>query len=193
VSLSPSAHPDWNRLYEVAAGQEGLFTTQQAAAAGYSPQLLIHHVASGRAVRIRRGIYRIVHFPAGEHEEYISVWLWSEQEGVFSHQTALWLHQLSDAMPSQLHLTVPSAWRRRRFRLPEGLVLDHADVPKQERAWLAVPVTSVKRTLADCARDDLSPELLRAAARQALQRGAVVAGDLAEVKASLRPFGGFRG
>jgi hypothetical protein len=96
-------------------------------------------------------------------------------------------------MPSQLHLTVPSAWRRRRFRLPEGLVLDHADVPKQERAWLAVPVTSVKRTLADCARDDLSPELLRAAARQALQRGAVVAGDLAEVKASLRPFGGFRG
>jgi hypothetical protein len=32
--------PDWNRLFELAVGQEGLFTTKQAAEAGYSPKLL---------------------------------------------------------------------------------------------------------------------------------------------------------
>jgi predicted transcriptional regulator of viral defense system len=183
--------PDWDRLYEIAGAQEGLFTTNQAAEAGYSPQLLVHHLSSGRAIRVRRGIYRLVHFPAGDHEALVSAWLWSEQAGVFSHQTALALHRLSDAMPAQLHLTVPSAWQRRRFRLPEGLVLHHADLSKQDRTWFGpVPVTSVKRTLNDCAREGLSPELLRQAARQALKRGAVVRGDLADVKAALKPFGG---
>src|SRR5687768_2373690 len=91
--------PDWNRLYETAVGQEGLFTSLQAADAGYSAQLLVHHVRSGRVLRVRRGIYRIVHFPAGEHEELVAAWLWSERAGVFSHQTALALHELSDVLP----------------------------------------------------------------------------------------------
>ena len=30
-------------------------------------------------LRVRRGIYRLVHFPAGEHEELVMVWLWSKQ------------------------------------------------------------------------------------------------------------------
>ena len=40
----PARRPDWNRLFETAAAQEGLFTTQQAAEAGYSAQLLVHYV-----------------------------------------------------------------------------------------------------------------------------------------------------
>jgi predicted transcriptional regulator of viral defense system len=183
--------PDWDRLFETAAAQEGLFSTQQAAEAGYSPQLLLHHLSSGRALRVRRGIYRLVHFPAGDHENLVSAWLWSQRAGIFSHQTALALHGLSDAMPAQLHLTVPSAWQRRRFRLPQGLVLHYAEVPKEDRTWLGpVPITSVQRTLNDCAREALSPELLRQAAKQALRRGLVVRDGLADVKASLKPFGG---
>lgn len=189
-----NAHPDWDRLYEVAAAQEGLFTTQQAAEAGYSPQLLIHHLSSGRVVRVQRGIYRVVHFPAGEHEELVSAWLWSERIGVFSNQTALALHRLSDALPSQLHLTLPSNWRHRRFRVPDGIVLHYADISKQDRSWFGpVPITSVKRTLNDCARDGLSPELLRQAAKQALHRGVVARTDLPDVRASLKPFGGLPG
>ncbi len=186
-----STRPNWDRLYASAAAQEGLFTTQQAAEAGYSPQLLVHHIAAGRAERVRRGVYRLVHFPAGEHEDLVSAWLWSEQKGVVSHQTALALHRLSDAMPAQIHLTLPSAWRSRRFRLPDGLVLHFADVSKQERTWFgAVPITSVKRTLNDCARNGISPELLRQATKQALRRGVVARTDLADVRASLRSFGG---
>ena len=62
----PPDHPDWDRLYETAAAQEGFFTTRQAADAGYSSQLLVHHAAGGRVTRVRRGIYRLVHFPVGE-------------------------------------------------------------------------------------------------------------------------------
>ena len=38
----PRKAPDWNALFEVAQAQAGHFTTRQAAAAGYSPQLLAY-------------------------------------------------------------------------------------------------------------------------------------------------------
>ena len=187
----PPGPPDWNRLFETAASQEGLFATRQAAEAGYSPQLLVHYVHTGRAVRVRRGIYRLVHFPAGEHEELVAAWLWSERAGVVSHQTALALHGLSDALPAHIHLTLPSKWRRRRLRVPADVVLHHADVPSEERAWFgAVPTTGPRRTLNDCAREGLSPELLRQAAHQALRRGLVTKGELGDVEVALEPFGG---
>jgi predicted transcriptional regulator of viral defense system len=183
--------PDWDRLYATAAAQSGLFTTDQAAEAGYSPQLLVHHLHSGRALRVRRGIYRLVHFPAGEHEELVTAWLWSERVGVVSHQTALALHGLSDALPAHVHLTLPIAWRRRRFCVPTDIVLHHADVSQEDRAWFgAVPTTNARRTLNDCARDGLSPELLRQAAEQALRRGLVTRAELGDVVAALTPFGG---
>jgi predicted transcriptional regulator of viral defense system len=183
--------PDWDRLFETAAAQEGLFTTQQAAEAGYSPQLLVHHIHSGRALRLRRGIYRLVHFPAGEHEELVAAWLWSDCKGVISHQTALALHGLSDSLSALLHLTLPAAWQRRRFRTPAGVVLHFADVPQKDRSWFgAAPTTNPRRTVNDCARDGLSPDLLRHAAQQALRRGLVTRLELGDVKAALRPFGG---
>lgn len=72
MSNASAIKPDWNRLFETATGQEGQFTTKQAAESGYSAQLLVHYVQVGRAVRVRRGICRLVHFPAGEHEDLVT-------------------------------------------------------------------------------------------------------------------------
>ena len=187
----PATKPDWDLLFETASAREGYFTTRQAAKAGYSSQLLLKHIRAGRVARTRRGIYRLVHFPAGEHEELVTAWLWSEQAGVVSHQTTLALHGLSDALPAHVHLTLPRAWRSRRFRVPAGVVLHHADVPPEERAWFgAVPTTNPRRSLNDCAREDMSPDLLRRAAQQAIRRGLVTKAELGDVEEALRPFGG---
>jgi predicted transcriptional regulator of viral defense system len=187
----PGTKPDWNLLFETASAQVGYFTTKQAAEAGYSSQLLLKHIRAGRVARTRRGIYRLVHFPAGEHEELVTAWLWSERAGVVSHQTALALHGLSDALPAHVHLTLPRAWRTRRFRLPTGVVLHHADVSQGERAWFgAVPTTTPRRSLNDCAREHMSPDLLRQAAQQAIRRGLVTRVELGDVDQALRPFGG---
>ncbi len=191
--MSSQANPqaDWDNLYEVAVGQGGFFTTQQAADVGYSPQLLAHHKKAGRIRGIRRGVYRLVHFPAEENEELIVSWLWSECAGVFSHQTALSLHSLSDVLPSQVHLSLPNSWSARRLRAPENLVLHYDDVPKEERTWFGiVPITTPARTLNDCARTSLSPELLQQATLEAIQRGLVAKDQLAEVELALHPFGG---
>lgn len=186
-----STRPDWDRLFMTAQMQEGLFTTQQAAESGFSPQLLVHHAHSGRVFRVQRGIYRIAHYPAGTQEDLIAAWLWTDRAGVVSHQTALALHRLSDILPSQIHLTLPSGWRRRRFRVPTDVVLHYADIPAQDRAWVgAVPVTNPRRTLNDCASAALSPDLLRQAAQQALHRGLVTRAELDPVEQALAPFGG---
>ena len=191
MSAHPPKKPDWDRLYATASAQDGYFTTQQAAAAGYSPQLLQKHIHAGRIDRARRGVYRLVYFPAGEREDLTIVWLWSEMAGVFSHHTSLALHGLSDVLPSQIHLTLPMASSHRRFRVPEGVVLHYADVPKRERVWFGpVPITSPRRTLSDCAREDTSPDVLQEAARQALRRGLLVRADLTDVERALEPFGG---
>lgn len=191
MNPTESDGPDWDRLFETAAGQAGYVTTKQAAEAGYSTHLLRKHILAGRVMRPQRGIYRLVHFPAGEHEALVTTWLWSEQAGVISHQTALSLHGLSDLMPAKVHLTLPAGWSRRRLRVPPDVVLHHADVPREDRAWFsAVPITNPRRTLNDCARADLSPEMLRHAAQQALRRGLVTKSELGAVEAALEPFGG---
>lgn len=166
--------PDWDRLYETALAQEGHFTTQQALDAGYSSQLLVKYLNSGKIIRVRRTVYRLKHFPPGQQEDLVALWLWSDRAGVFSHETALMLHELSDVLPARAHLTVPAKWRRRRLQVPDGVVLHYADVTKRDRAWVgAVPVTSPARTLADCAADYVSPDFLSFAISQALARGMV--------------------
>ena len=188
---SKVSKPDWDTLFETAAAQEGYFTTAQAQAAGYSSQLLNKYVRTARISRWRRGIYRVTHFPGGEHEDLVTAWLWSAQEGVLSHQTALALHQLSDVLPSHIHLTLPLAWKSRRLRVPEGLIVHHGDVLRNERTWFGpVPTTKPERTLNDCACAALSPELLQRAARQALRRGIVTRDGLDDVQLALKGFGG---
>jgi predicted transcriptional regulator of viral defense system len=175
--------PNWDSLFAVAQGQEGYFTTTQAAQSGYSRPLLHKHLASGKVVRARRGIYRLVHFPASDHEDLVVLWLWSEQAGVFSHETALALHDLSDVLPGKVHLTLPATWRRRRFRVPIGLVLHFADVGDPDRAsFAAVPVTAPLRTLWDCIEEDVAPSLVDQAILQARRRGLITAADEARLR-----------
>ena len=96
-------------------------------------------------------------------------------------------------LPAQVHLTVPSDWRRRRLRIPPGLVLHNADVPNADRTWFGfVPVTGPARTLNDCASVGMSPELVRQAALGALDRGLVTKKQLPAVSIALQPFGGLR-
>lgn len=166
---------DWQRLYEIALEQGGHFTVRQAlreAKAGRP--LLTHHLKAGLIERPLRGIYRLLRFPPGEHEDLMRIWLWSDKRGVFSHETALALHGLSDLLPARIHLTLPWAQRRRRLSPPAGLVLHHADLLPEERTWHgAIPLTTPERSLSDCAAAGVAQELLGQAISQARARGLI--------------------
>jgi predicted transcriptional regulator of viral defense system len=187
VLADAAQSPSWDRLFAGAVGQEGHFTTQQAAEAGYSPQLLAKYLKNGRIVRVRRGVYRIVHFPAGEHEDLATLWLWSEKAGVFSHETALMLHELSDVLPRKANMTLPQDWAKRRLRVPADVLLHYGDIKKDERVDIgAIPVTNVRRTLIDCIDAHVSFEHIDVALRQATARKLLDKRDAKAIRAHAR-------
>src|ERR1700677_899050 len=123
-------------LFEIAEGQQGYFTAKQAADAGYQLGSQAHHAKSGNWVRVERGIYRLARFSQSSEEQLVIYTLWSrnragEPEGVYSHQTALSIHELSDVNPAKLHMTVPSAFRR-NAETPKILVLHRASIDEED-------------------------------------------------------------
>ena len=173
------AAPSWDELHAVANGQSGHFTAQQAAEAGFSVQLLHKHVQSGNLQRPARGIYRITRFPPSEHEDLVVLWLWSGQQAVFSHETALQLHELSDVLPARIHLTLPDATPRRRTN-PEGTVVHFADVPASDRQWIGpVPITTPARSVLDVAAAHGDASLVGQAIDQGIAAGLFQFADVA--------------
>jgi predicted transcriptional regulator of viral defense system len=163
--------PSWDALYEIAAAQEGYFSNEQARKAGYSPQLLQHYVRVGRLERSLRGVLRLVHYPPSHREDLVPAWLWSRRQGVFGLQTALAIHQLSDVLPSRHHIIVPASWAKRRAQAPRIIDAVVDDVLASERLWHGpVPVTTPLRTLRDCVKHHVPPDLVEQAFAEAVQR-----------------------
>ncbi len=166
-----SSLPSWDDLHEVANGQSGHFTAQQAAEVGFSAQLLHKHVQNGNLERATRGIYRITRFPPSDNEDLVVLWLWSDKEAVFSHETAMQLHELSDALPARIHMTMPTATSRRK-KSPEGAVLHFADVPDNDKQWLGpVQVTTPGRSVLDVASAHGDASLVAQAIDQGIRTG----------------------
>ncbi len=174
-------YPDHEGLYRLAEQQAGYFSAAQAATYGFSRALLAHHARSGgRFERVDHGLYHIRLFPSSRHDEIVSAWVAVGPEvATVSHESALELYDLSDVMPSAVHLTVPRDERWRKAS--PGIRLhttSHAFTTADVQQRGAVRVTSPERTLLDVAKAGIGQEQLRMAVRQALERGLVTANSL---------------
>jgi predicted transcriptional regulator of viral defense system len=172
-------------LYQLAESQSGYFTTKQASTHGYASNKRIYHVRAGNWIREHRGIYRLSRFPEPDRPDLILWMLWSRDRsdrptGVFSHQTALSLHDLTDANPARLDLTVPAGFRR-GTPIPKALRLHHGDVPAEDQEiFFGVPVTNAIRTILDVWTEGSLPRPdLRTAFREAVKRGAITRTEIA--------------
>ncbi len=164
-------------LYAVATTQGGYFTAKQAGAAGYGIRHLDYHTKRGNFERVSHGLYRLPTIPLSEHDDLIRLSLWSRDrsgrpQAVASHDTALELHQLSDVLPTKIHLTVPRSFRK---ALPAGTVLHKASLEARDiQEWTGFRVTSPQRTLLDVAAgQSISKEQLDRAVQEAVERGLV--------------------
>ena len=167
------------RLFEIADAQQGFFTTREALASGYADTVHGYHVDRRNWVREERGIYRLARYPQTDESQLVIWSLWSrnrggERQGVFSHQTALALHDLTDANPAKLHMTVPRSFRRLR-EPPDVLVLHRGELVStdvEERRGYAL--TQPLRTIVDLVDEGrMTDAALAVALRQALDRGMV--------------------
>lgn len=179
------------RLFEIAEAQEGFFTTKQAKAAGFAENTHPYHVQVGNWIREYRGIYRLALFPIAEHPDLVKWALWSRNrnevtEGVYSHQTALSLYELSDLNPAKLHMTVPTHFRR-NSAIPGILVLHFADLADEDvQTAQGFKRTRPLRTILDLIEaDTVERAFLRQALRQALERGLINRRQFKSVKLSV--------
>ncbi len=164
-------------LYEIACEQSGVFTAKQAVEAGFDARNHPYHVKAGYWEKAHRGIYRLVQFPIEPSMQY-AVWsLWScnregKLQGVYSHETALNIYDLSDLDPPKLHMTVPPSFRR-GAAIPEVLVLHRGTLRSEEwREGAGYRVTTPVRTLSDVlSSDTVSEEFIYQMVREGLSRG----------------------
>ena len=165
---------DHDGLYGLAETQAGYFSAGQAAAAGMDRSTLAHHARpGGRYERVRRGLYRLKHFPTSSYEHVAAAWLpLRGVDAVVSHESALELHGLSDVIPTSVHLSVPRVQRGQRARPGVRLhTLERPPGPSEVQMVHGLPTTSPARSIVDALQAGTQPEQIELAARQALERG----------------------
>ncbi len=169
------------RLLEIASDQEGYFTAKQALGVGYSYRLQHYHKSKGHWIEAGRGIYRLAAYPNSNFEDLIRWSLWSFNrkgipQAVVSHDTALSVYEMSDLMPSKIHITVPPLFRKdsgNLLILHKGIVRPE-DVHKKHGFLITTPL----RTIYDEAEGDLSLDHLEQAIRDGLRSGKIMRKDL---------------
>lgn len=168
-----------DKLFEIADRQQGFFITRQAEECGFSRSNFHLKIQSGEWIKEMRGIYRLAHYPITERPELVLWILWScnrkgEPQGVWSHDTALDIYELSDVMPSKMHMSVPSNFRR-RSDIPRVLSLHFIDIPQSDtETRQGYQVTKPLRTLIDVINEGkIAPDQITQALKEALQRGLI--------------------
>ena len=193
----PNTTQKYKILYQIALEQDGYFTTKQAISAGYDTNSHPYHIKTGNWIREHRSIYRLANYPIGDRPDLMLWYLWSrnrneEPQGIYSHETSLTIHNLTDLNPSKLHMTVPKDFRR-NSRIPDVLVLHYGDIlPAETDQMYGVKITNPIRTIIDIIMEgNLSEDLLSQAILEAINRGAVTKSELQESRQENKTFNDF--
>lgn len=166
-----------SKLFEIADRQQGYFTSKQAQECGISRSHFYRKLQSGEWVKALRGVYRLAQYPVSDRPELVLWTLWSrdkkdQPQGVWSHETALDIHELSDIMPAKMHMTIPPRFRK-QIAIPKNLKLHVTMLTKtdiEERHGYRV--TTPLRTLIDVIKEDTVPsEQIAQAIKDGLRSG----------------------
>ncbi len=175
-------HLDYSGLFALASEQAGYFTATQARDYGISPRLLTHHTATGRFIRVSRGVYRFRDYPSSPDEEVMAAWLAvGKGRSVVSHESALDLLDLTDVIPHSVHLIVPRD--RRGLRPPPGVTLHTVTTTLHDDEIITrggIRLTTPVRTLLDVAEGGTAPEQVVRGVREAVRRGMAAPARLAQ-------------
>ena len=146
---------DEERILHMAEIHQGMITSTQVTEAGIPRRCLSSMVHNGLLVRVERGVYTLPE--TWEDELFILQWRFSR--GIFSHETALYLHAMTDRTPSRYTMTFPFGYNPGNV-LKRGVV---AKVANEETYPLGImtlaspsgnslKVYDIERTLCDMVR-----------------------------------------
>ncbi len=145
-----------SKLLQIAERQQGYFTSRQAEECGFLRANFQRKLRAGKWCKENiRGVYRLSYYPVTSRPE-LALWtLWSmdkqgNPQGIWSHETALEIHGISDVASPKLHMSVLKNFRK-NTKIPKNLCLHFVnEIPQAEiENRQGYRVTTPLRTLAD--------------------------------------------
>lgn len=138
------------RIAPLAERQLGLVARRQLVGEGIASSTIDSALAEGRLLPLERAVYRIPGAPVTPHTRVLATVLAAGPGALASHGTAAWLWDLADP-PRRHEISVP---RSRRLRRRDVVVHESSDLDLANPGSVdGIPVTSVGRTILDCAGD----------------------------------------
>ena len=135
--------------------QHGYLSSKDARSFGIDNKTLQRMASSGRIERVAHGLY----IDSEVFPDPFFIAQYRCPKGVFSHETALYLHDLSDRNPLRLMMTIPSGWNSKLlsdknmvffYSEPERMNLGISEI--ETPSGVMVIAYDIERTLCDCLR-----------------------------------------
>jgi very-short-patch-repair endonuclease len=151
-------------VHALAARQHGVVARRQLLAIGLGEDAIDHRLASGRMLRLRRGVYALGHAQLRREARWLAVVLEVGERAVLSHRSAAGLWGIRPPSGTFVEITVVGhggVVRRGDRRIHRTIGLPH-----DERTVVSgVPTTTLARTLLDLAAVVPAHHLRRAVER----------------------------
>ena len=141
------------RIDDICHNNNGIVTAAEVRQAGISPFYLSKMVSEGKLIRLMRGFYTLPDTYVDEMYELYS----KNRFIVFSHLSALYIHDLTDRTPTKMYITVPRIKNVSKL-LQTGLVEIKRSNPDTHEmglilakspAGFPIPVYNMERTICD--------------------------------------------
>ena len=163
-------------VYSLLREHSGYMTSEKARKSGVDKNTLQRMAERGLIERVAHGLY----IGADVFPDPFFIAQYRCAKGVFSHETALFLHDLSDRNPLRLMMTIPSGWNtplltdeniRFFYNKPAKMSLGVCEM--NTPSGMPVRAYDVERTLCDCLRniDTLDRDLVLIALKRYVKSG----------------------
>jgi len=147
--------PDQRRIEKFMQNAGGVITSKQVTEAGFHRSILSELVQTGELEQVARGVY--MKPSAWEDEMYLLQYRFGK--GIYSHETAVYLHGLTDRTPARFTMTFPWGYNaaslknenvteKRAIKEIYGLGMTELASP----AGNLIRVYDIERTLCDIVR-----------------------------------------
>lgn len=145
-------------LYQLMRQNDGVITTSAAVSHGVRKNIFSELVREGKLVKLASGLYS---FPNEEIDEY-TYFSHRIPGGIFSHDTALYLHGLTTRMPIIYVMTIKSGdnisrieerEQLIRFRYVKDALHQLGKITMETPFGRSVPVYDCERTILDTIKD----------------------------------------
>lgn len=155
--------------------KKGLITSGEAREAGVSYKTIQRLHLSGELEKLEYGLYMD---PNQMEDEYF-IAQYRCKEGIFSHETALYFHNLSDRTPITMMMTIPSGYNTRLLVEQDKYKFFYIDASLHKLGKIEIEspfgnlieIYDKERTICDCIKkkDQLDTDMVKEAIKRYMQ------------------------